>query len=470
MQYEFSEPVMNQGRVSKSVVLFVTAVGAFLTPFTASSVSIALPAIRKEFAMDAVLLTWVPTSYLLAAAMFLVPFARAADIYGMKRIYLYGLFIYTLSTVLCGTSDSAGMLIFYRVLQGVGGAMIFGTGVAILTSIFPAEERGKVLGINVAAVYLGLSLGPVVGGFLTEGWGWRSVFLITAPLGGVTIFLILWKLKGEWAQARGERFDFVGSATYAAMLAAVIYGFSLLREREGVLPCVLLVLAGIVSGFVFIRWEIKAKSPVLEINLFRKNAGFTFSNLSALISYSATAGVGYFLSIYLQDIKGLGANRAGLVMMSQPIVMTVLSPFAGRLSDRIEPRVVASVGMAVTAAGLFLLVFLNGETSVGLVLTSLIILGIGFGLFSSPNTNAVMSSVEKRFYGPAAGTLATMRLTGQMLSMGIAMLVLAIYLGRVPITEEYYPLFLKSMRVVIVVFVILCSGGVFASLARGKVR
>lgn len=457
---------MNQGGVSKSVALFVTAVGAFLTPFTASSVSIALPAIRKEFAMDAVLLTWVPTSYLLAAAMFLVPFGRAADIYGMKRIYLYGLFIYTLSTVLCGISDSAGMLIFYRVLQGIGGAMVFGTGVAILTSIFPAEERGKVLGINVAAVYLGLSLGPVVGGFLTEEWGWRSVFLITAPLGGVAIFLILWKLKGEWAQARGKRFDFVGSATYAAALAAIMYGFSSLPTIKGAV----LVLSGILGIVAFIRWEMKAKSPVLEINLFRNNAGFTFSNLSALISYSATAAVGYFLSIYLQEIKGLGANGAGLVMMSQPIVMTVLSPFAGRLSDRIEPRVVASVGMAVTAAGLFLLVFLNGETSVGFVLTSLIILGIGFGLFSSPNTNAVMSSVEKRFYGAAAGTLATMRLTGQMLSMGIAMLVLAIYLGRVQITAEYYPLFLKSMRVVIVVFVILCSGGVFASLARGKVR
>jgi EmrB/QacA subfamily drug resistance transporter len=457
---------MNQTNISKTVVLFVTAAGSFLTPFTGFSVNIALPSIGEELALDALSLTWVSTSYILAAAMFVVPFGRAADIYGRKRIYLYGLLLYTLSSVLCAISGSAAALIFFRILQGVGGAMIFGTGIAILTSVFAAEDRGKALGINVAATYLGLSLGPVLGGFLTEVFGWRSTFLATAPLGAIVIILILWKLKGEWAQARGERFDFVGTATYAAALAAVMYGFSSLREREGVV----LVLAGILTALVFIRWEIKARSPLLDINLFRNNTVFTFSNLAALINYSATAAVTFLLSIYLQKIKQLGAGDAGLVMMSQPIVMTVLSPFAGRLSDRTEPRIVASIGMAVTVIGLFLLVFLSGGTPLWFVLTGLVLLGIGFGLFSSPNTNAVMSSVENRLYGVASGTLATMRLTGQTLSMGVALLVFAIYLGKVPITAEYYPLFLKSMRVVIVVFVILCSGGVFASLARGKVR
>lgn len=452
--------------IDKKIALFVTAAGSFLTPFTGSSVNIALPVIAKEFAIPAVSQTWVPTSFLLAAAMFLVPFGKAADIYGTKRIYLYGLAVYSLASLLCGISGSANTLIFFRVLQGIGGAMIFGTSVAILTSVFPEQERGKALGVNVATVYLGLSLGPVLGGVLTEHLGWRSIFFVTVPLGVIVIVLILWKLKGEWAQARGEKFDFVGSATYAVALFAIMRGFSLLSELQGALW----VICGIAAGIVFVGWETRVKCPLLDINLFRKNAVFAYSNVAALINYCATSAVVYLLSLYLQHIKHYTPGGAGLILVSQPIVMTVLSPLAGRLSDRIEPRIVASLGMALTVVGLSVLVPLNENTSLELILASLVLLGIGFGLFSSPNTNAVMSSVEKKFYGVAAGTIATMRQTGQLLSMGITLLVFAIYLGNAQITPEYYPLFLKSVRAVLIVFVILCSGGVFASLVRGRTR
>jgi len=450
--------------VKRSALLAAT-LASFLTPFMGSSVNIALPSIGREFAMDAVLLSWVATSYLLAAAMFLVPFGRIADIHGRKRIFTYGILVYTVSSLLSAISTSAIMLICFRVLHGIGSAMIFGTGVAILTSVFPPRERGKALGINVAAVYLGLSLGPFLGGFLTQYLGWRSIFLVNVPLGLIVIAVVL-KLKGEWAEAKGEKFDFTGSVIYSITLVAVIYGISLLPAMQGGL----LIMIGVLGISAFVKWEMKVESPVFNMNLFRNNTVFALSNLAALINYSATFAVGFLLSLYLQYVKGFAPQNAGLVLVSQPVIMAIFSPFAGRLSDRVEPRIVASIGMALTTAGLFLLSFLNEKTALEFLLASLILLGFGFALFSSPNTNAVMSSVEKRYYGVASATLGTMRLTGQMLSMGIAMMIFAIYIGRVQITPEYYPLFLKSMKSAFIISAVLCFGGIFASLARGKVR
>jgi EmrB/QacA subfamily drug resistance transporter len=452
--------------VSKRVALLVAALGSFLTPFMGASINIALPAIQKEFALNAVILGWVSASFLLSAAMFLVPFGRVADIYGRRRIFLYGITTFTAFSVVAGCSTSVTMLLSARILQGIGGAMIFGTGVAILTSVFPPKERGKALGINVASVYTGLSLGPFLGGILTQHLGWRSIFLANVPLGVTAILLVLWKLKGEWSEAKEERFDFAGSIIYALALSALMYGFSALPETRGIV----LTLAGVLGILIFVIWETKTRSPILEVNLFRKNTVFAFSNLAALINYSATFAVGFLLSLYLQYIKGLTEQSAGFILVSQPVVMAVFSPFAGRLSDRIEPRLVASTGMALTAAGLFLLAFLGENTALGFIVAVLALLGLGFALFSSPNTNAVMSSVEKKFYGVASGTLGTMRLTGQMLSMGIAMLIFAVYIGKVEIAARYYPPFLSGIRAAFFIFAVLCFGGVFASLARGRVR
>ncbi len=322
------------------------------------------------------------------------------------------------------------------------------------------------MGINVASVYTGLSLGPFLGGFLTQHLGWRSIFLANVPLGLIIIVLIFWKLKGEWAEAKGEKFDFAGSIIYSITLIAIMYGFSLLPAMSGAW----LILMGALGIFSFVKWEMKVESPVLNINLFRNNTVFAFSNLAALINYSATFAVSFLLSLYLQYIKGLSPQNAGIILVSQPVVMAIFSPFAGRLSDRIEPRIVASTGMSLTVVALFLFTFLNDKTTLEFIVVSLILLGFGLALFSSPNTNAVMSSVENRFYGVASGTIGTMRLTGQMLSMGIAMLIFAIYIGRVQITPEYYSLFLSSAKTAFTVFAVLCFVGIFASLARGKVR
>jgi MFS family permease len=373
----------------KRAALLVATLGAFLTPFMGSAVTLALPRIGQAFSMDAVLLGWVATAYLLAAAMFLVPFGKIADIHGRKRIFTYGVVTLTLASFLCAISTSGTLLICFRVLQGIGSAMIFSTGIAILTSVFPAGERGKALGINVAAVYLGLSLGPFLGGLLTQHLGW---------------------------------------------------------------------------------WEQRVEHPVLNMALFRGNTVFAFSNLAALINYSATFAVGFLMSLYLQYVRGLSPQSAGLVLVSQPIVQAVFSPFAGRLSDRVESRTVASAGMGFTVVGLVLLAGLDDDTSLRFIVASLMLLGFGFALFSSPNTNAIMSSVEKRFYGVASATLGTMRLIGQMFSMGIVMLIFSLIMGKVEIAPENYPSLLASAKLAFTIFAILCFGGIFASLARGKVR
>jgi EmrB/QacA subfamily drug resistance transporter len=446
--------------------LFVTTLGAFLTAFMNSSVNIALPSIGKEFAMDAVLLGWVTTSYLLSAGMFLIPFGRIADIHGRKRIFLFGFILYTVSSLFCAISPSPLFLISFRVLNGIGASMTITTGMAILTSIYPPGERGKVLGINVAAVYSGLSCGPVFGGFLTHYLGWRSIFLLNIPLGVFIILLTIWKLKGEWTEAKGEKFDVTGSILFSVTLVMIMYGFPKSTSIEGI--C--FVLSGALGVFLFVKWEIRTASPIVDINLFIRNKVFAFSNLAALVNYSATFAVSFLMSLYLQLIKGLAPQEAGLILISQPIMQAVFSPLTGRMSDRIEPRIVASIGMALTALGLFLLTFLDQQTTVYFIIGSLILLGLGFALFSSPNTNAVMSSVEKKSYGVASGTLGTMRATGMMFSMGVVMLIFTVYIGRTQMTPSPYPFFMKSVKMAFMIFTALCLAGIFPSLSRGRMR
>ncbi|NLO29518.1 MAG: MFS transporter [Methanosarcina mazei] len=448
----------------KRVVLLIAILSGFITPFDGSAVNIALPTIGKEFHMDAIALSWVATAYLLSSAVCLVPFGKIADIYGRKKVFLYGIAIFSLASLLMTMVPSTEMLIRVRVLQGIGSAMIFGTGVAILTSVFPPRERGKVLGIYVTAVYLGLSLGPFLGGIMTHYLGWRSIFFVNVPLGFITVLLILWKLKGDWLECKGEKFDLAGSIIYGAAVVATMYGFSILPDVEGAA----LIAAGFIGIIIFALYEMRVPFPVLDISLLTKNRVFALSNLSALINYSATYAVTFLLSLDLQYTKGFTSQHAGLILVAQPVIQAMISPVAGRLSDRIEPRIVASAGMALTSFGLFLLIFLQETTPIWYLVICLVVLGTGFGFFSSPNTNAIMSAVDKRFYGVASGMNGTMRLLGQMLSMGIAMMIFAVVIGPVQITPEYYPRFVSSLHYAFILFTIFCIIGVFASLVRGK--
>jgi MFS family permease len=342
--------------------------------------------------------------------------------------------------------------------------MIFSTSTAIITSVFPAGERGRALGINVSSVYIGLSIGPFAGGLLTQYLGWESIFLVLVPIGLVAIFLVYSRLKEEWAEAAKDKFDWTGSLLYGAFLFLLMYGFALLPETVGWI----FIVTGALLFILLLRIEKRAKYPVLEVNLFLKNRVFAFSNLAALINYSATFAVGFLLSLYLQYLKDLDPREAGLVLVSQPIVMALLSPVSGKISDRIDPRYVASSGMGLSMLGLILLIFLTPDTSLPVIIFNLVVLGTGFALFSSPNVNSIMSSVEKKQLGVASGTQATMRAVGQMFSMGIAMMLFSLFIGRSDINPSNFSQFLDSIRVAFFIFSVLCFGGIFASIARGK--
>ncbi len=451
---------------NRKPALIVTTLGAFIIPFMGSSINIALPSIGREFDMDALMLSWVTTSYLLTAAMFLVPFGRISDLYGRKRIFLYGVLVYTLASFLAVLSTSPLLLIASRLFQGIGASMTFSTGMAILTSVYPIGEKGKVLGINVAAVYTGLSCGPFLGGLLIHYLGWRSIFLINIPAGLIILFYTFYKLKGEWAEAKGENFNYPGSLFYSLALLMVMVGLFQLPKPFGLL----LILIGLLGMGLFVKWEMTSKNPIFQLTLFRNNRIFAFSNLAALIHYSATFAVSFLLSLYLQLIKGLQPHEAGLILVSAPVMQAILSPFAGKLSDRIDPRKVASGGMAMTGLGLFSFIFLNEKTPLPWIIALLILLGVGFALFSSPNTNAVMGSIDKKFYGVASGVLSTMRSIGMTFSMGVVMVSFSISMGRTQITPALYPLFLKSVKGTFMLFTLLCLLAILASLARGPSR
>ncbi|MEO0124413.1 MAG: MFS transporter [candidate division WOR-3 bacterium] len=449
----------------RNIILFVTTIGSFLTPFMGSSLNVALPAIGKEFNMNALLLSWVPTSYLLAAAMSLVPIGRIADMIGRQRVFLLGVTIFAIFSLFGGIVNDTSLFLILRILQGTGGAMIFGTSVAILTGAFPLQQRGRVLGINVAGVYLGLSLGPFIGGFLTQNLGWRSIFFSNSFLGFLMLIFIIIFLKTEKQKSIFKDFDYLGILIYSPMLFFLMYGFSLLPKTSGAI----LIIIGVIFIILFIKWESKTVNPLLNIKLFKINPSFFFSNLAALINYGATNAVSFLLSLYLQYLKGFSPQSAGLILIAQPVTMTILSPLAGRLSDRVQPRIIASIGMGLTSLGLFFLSFINTGTAVNFITVYLIVLGLGFALFSSPNTNAVMSSITKEYYGIASSTLATMRLLGQMSSMGVVMLVFSLTMGRIKITPDVYPLFLNALKISFYIFTGLCIIGIFASLKRGRI-
>jgi EmrB/QacA subfamily drug resistance transporter len=456
------ESINTDGNI-KIVALLVASIAAFFAPFMGTSVNIALPTIGAFFGSDAIILNWITNGYLLAAAIFAVPFGRVADIYGRKKIFTIGIGLFTVSSLLCALSPSDILLIVFRILQGIGTAMIFVSSLAIVTEVFPPRERGKAIGINVASVYVGLSLGPILGGLLTQYMGWQSIFLFMIPFGILVIFLVFWKLKKEWVESAGDKFDYIGSVLYSLGLLLLMYGFTELNTIIGVI----LLIVGISLIVAFFRWEYKVESPVFNVKLFTENSTFAYSSLAALINYSATFAVTLLLSYYLQFIKGLEPQSAGLVLIAQPIMMAIVAPLAGRMSDRYEARILATAGMILVTLGLFGFIFLTGETSLLLIIISQVILGIGFGLFSSPNTNVIMGSVQKKFYGIASATVSTMRLIGQTLSIGIATLVFAFLLGRVQITPDQYGSLLSSIQISFIIFTAICVVGIYASWGRG---
>lgn len=453
-------------RIDKGMLLTTISITLFFMGYMFSSVNIALPAISRDFHAHVLDLSWVTSAIFLPTAIFLVPFGRLADIVGLKRIYTLGMVLYVLVNAVCAFSVSVGMLIVMRVLQGLSGAMVVGNTIALVTMVFPKGEKGKAMGIASAAVYVGLSCSPLISGFLTVHFGWRSLFLITVPAGLLVLALIFWKIKGEWRGARGESLDIVGTVVFGVAVTALMLGFSKLASPAGWM----LIPAGILFMIVFVIWENRTRFPLIQVRLFRNNRVFVLSNISALLNYSATYSIIFFMSLYLQYVKGLNPTMAGLVLAVQPATQAILSPLTGRISDRIEPRIPASAGMGIICAGLASFAFLGQQTPVVTIVLTLVFLGVGFALFVPPNTNAVMSSVTPNVYGVASAIVNSMRNFGQVLSMGLAMMVLALIMGSVVVSPENVADFIASTRIAFALFSFLCFVGIFTSFSRGKVR
>jgi len=451
--------------VSKNTVLLISVIFIFVNAIIFSSVNIMLPTIGKEFAAGSTLLGWVVNAPIVAAAATLLPLGRIADIYGRKKLFLIGSSLLTLTFLLNGLAGSVTLLICYQIIHGIGNGMTIGVSVAILTSVFPPNERGKALGIYTAAVYLGSSVGPYLCGVMTQYLGWRSVFFLGSALLLFVSLLILFRIKGEWADARGEKFDIVGSIMLGISIILLIYGLTLVPEVRGII----LIAVSLVGIAVFIQWEKRISSPLLDVNLFSGNRAFVFSNLATVTNYCAHIAGIFLLSFYLQYIEGFTPSKAGLILLVQPVFMAIFAPIAGRLSDRIEPRKIATAGLLLVCTALFIYSYLAESHAIWLLVIALAVHGLGNALFSSPNTNAVMSSVEKKHFGIASGTVSMMRNIGFTLGMSIVMIIFSIYIGDVQITTKYYPAFQTSMRIGFIVFSAIVLCGVFAQLA-GKNR
>lgn len=448
---------------SRSAILFSVCMAHFLMPFMMSAVGVALPTLGREFSASAIQLGMVETTYALSAAIFLLAMGRFGDIHGRRKIFQRGLLVFAFSGGLISQAWSIEIVIGLRFLQGLGGAMVMATTTAMVVSAFPSSERGKALGIAIASVYAGISCGPFIGGFLVEALGWRSLFYMVLPLGLITYLITRLKITEEWAEAKGEPFDWQGAALYAPAILLLVFGVSNLSQGWWAWGLVILANFGL---FLFLLYEAKNPYPLLNIKLLRENRIFALSNLAALFNYAATFGVTFFLSLYLQYVKGMGPQQAGTILIVQPIMQTIFSPFCGRLSDRIPASWVATSGMFSCAVGLGVAANLSADSSLTMILVLLVFLGLGFALFSSPNVSMIMGSVEPRYLGVASGLNASVRTLGMLSSMMIITLVFSYLMHGQPVTLETQPEFLSSMRIALLIFCGLCVIGIGCSFGR----
>ncbi|MDR2504051.1 MAG: MFS transporter [Deltaproteobacteria bacterium] len=446
--------------------LYTLCAASFMGPFMGSAFNLALPRIAEAFSFKAVGLTWFPMAFMLSTAVCQVPFARLGDMFGRKRVFLIGLLGMSLTIMVCPLAPSSRVLIILRFLSGVFSAMMFSGSVAMVVSVVTPEMRAKALALNTASVYSALALGPALGGFLIQYWGWESIFYLAAALTALIFILSLLCIKGEWTEARGARFDYLGSLIFAAALLGIIYGFTNLPRIHGLFS----IAGGGAALVLFVVFEKKSASPLLDMSLFFSNRTFSLACLAALINYAASASVAFIMSLYLQYVKGFSAGAAGMLLIIQALLQVLAALSAGRLSARVPPARLAAAGMSLCALGLLGLCRIGPDAPLGWLLFCLAALGCGFGLFSSPNTNVIMSSVEKRHYGQASATTGTVRLTGQAVSMGLAAMCIALFAGDREIRPEIYPDLLAGFRLTFIIFTGLCLAGVYASRAGRTAR
>jgi MFS family permease len=373
---------------------------------------------------------------------------------------------FSLLSLGCALAPSLPVLLVLRGLQSIASGGIGAVGIPLLLSCTSPAMRGRMLGYSVTAVYLGLSLGPVIGGVMNSVFGWRSIFLLACLLPAVSLALGLKFIEREDGSAHAD-FDVWGNVLYVLMIAALLLGLSLWNNGWWAKA---LVVLGVALLGCFIAVELRSDHPAVQVRLFARDAGYSLSNAAALMNYGATFAISYTLSLYLQNVAGLPSSLAGIVLICQPGVQTLVSPFAGRLSDRIAPYKLASAGMGIIAVGLFLLSGITASTPLVQVVGYLVLVGFGFGLFSSPNTNAVLSCVDKKHLGEANAILSTMRSLGMSISMVIVLAVFGSVVGNVVVSDAPVDSLVAAIHTAMLIFGCICVVGTGISLVRRRAK
>lgn len=464
----------------KWIVLIVASVGSLMGPLDSTIVSVSMPSISDALQMDYAQTLWVPTAYLVTIASILLIIGRVSDIFGKKKIYISGFAIFAVGSLLCSLAQSGEQLISFRVIQGIGASFIMTSGTALVSAAFPPGEQGRALGLNVMAVYLGLAIGPPLGGILTQSFGWHSIFLVNVPIAIITIALAVWKLNECEILDKKVSFDISGAIAFAVGLITILLGLTL-GNTDGWLSAnvLILVIISIISFVMFIRIEQKkGENGLFDLRLFTKNRLFAAANFSAFLNYTAYYGSTFVISFYLQRVLGIDIGTTGLILLAMPLVMCIISPISGSLSDKVGSRTLATLGMIIMAVGLFLISTLGMNTSIAIVVIYLVILGIGMGMFSSPNTSAVMKSVRKDKTGVASGMLSTMRTVGQSLSLVLMGSVMAIVTSSALVSSVFMggsssvdnAEFITGMSAALKVSALIALIGAASSILRGKVE
>ncbi len=450
---------------SPVLTLAAVCVVQFMVPFMLTAVGVALPSLGRDLHASAVQLGLVEQLYALSLAMAMLAFGRLGDLKGQGRVFLAGLVVFTAMTASLGLTKSVEMIMIQRFFQGLGGAMLLSGSLALVVAAYPPQVRGRMIGVVSASTYAGLSCGPVLGGFVTTHYGWRSVFLMSAPLGLLALALCLLGVSLA-AAGREEPMDWRGALLFGLAVGLVMLGAA--HAREVPAGPIMIVSGLAVFGF-FAAVERRHAHPLLDLSLLTGNRYLSLSCLAAFGNYAATFGITFLMSLYFQYAKGLSPRQAGFALLAQPVMQVIFAPLAGRLADRFEPARIATLGILVSALGLLLAAAsTTGDTPLWLLVPELALIGAGFGLFVSPNSAAIMASVDRSRYGLASGLIGVMRTLGMAANLTCVAFLFSIFLGDAAVTAETLPAFLDAMRTGLIVSAVLACLGVAVSLGRGR--
>ena len=443
----------------ETIVIAVSFITSFFAVFLSNGIIIGVPAIAQEFAMNNVIQNWVPTIFFLVVAVFTVPAGQISGKFGVKKTLLAGVILYLLASIGACLSFSTETFLIFRILQGAGVAFLNVSAMAMVVQAVKPQNRGKALGFTVTGVYLATSLSPVICGFLVQNLGWRSMFYFVIPFLVLCIILMVLKIDGEWKTYEKDKIDKIGSILYGIGILAFIYGFTTLTTTNGLL----ITVAGVILLIIFAAYELRQKSPVFNMHLF-KNKKFTSSNIAALCSYIAVMVITTILNYHFQYVRGWNAQMSGMILIITPIIMAIMAPNAGKLSDKIHPQKLAAIGMGIATIAMVILTFLTKDTPLYLVVLAMILQGFGMGLFSSPNMNAIMSSVPPKEAPTASASQATMRTIGQTMSLGLLTLIFAWVMGSLELAPQYASMIVQASQTICLICTIACVLAVFASL------